>query len=197
MPSKPGQRQRRPLKWDEAHETALQLVFEGQLTQEKIAQNCTIPVRTLKDWLAHPDFQAKLQEKRDAMERELMLNGTLYVRKEQRIIALAAKAASASTEYEARPWLQEIRPLPAKSSIRIRRKGADGEMEEDETEPLDAIINESFNEAAFNSFRGALDDIAKELGHRKNTPDTSVTIDLSERVTFYMPEPEQPPKETE
>lgn len=197
MPSKPGQRKRRPLKWDEPLETALQLVFEGQLTQAKIAEECHIAARTLRDWIAHPDFQAKLQEKRDALERELTLNGTLYVRKEQRIIALSAKAASAAAEYEARPWLQEIRPLPQKASIRVRRKNIDGEQEEEETEPLDAIVNESFNEAAFNAFRGALDDIAKELGHRKNVTETSASLDVTERVSFYLPQPEQPPTETE
>ena len=144
MPSKPGQRQRRPMAWNDAQTQALALVFEGRKTRDKIAQDCTVSVRTLKDWLAHPEFRARLA----AMRENLLVTcdelGIAYVRKEQRIVSLAQMAESARTEYETHTWLREVRP------------SQNGD-----------IVNESFNRDAHAAFRGALDDIAKELGERK------------------------------
>lgn len=186
MPSKPGQRKRRPLAWDETKKRALDLVFEGRKSLEKIALDCAVSARTLDDWIAHPDFQAKLQERRDSLIASL--DHVPYVRKERRIIGLAQMAEDARQQYEAHPWLREFRPLPQKSAVRIRSKGPDGVEEVEVTEPLDAIVNEAFNEAAFNAFRGALDDIAKELGARKNVTELSGALDLNERVLFVLPE---------
>lgn len=170
MPSKPGQRQRRPLAWDETRKKALDLVFEGRKSHAKIAEDCSVPVRTLDDWIAHPDFQAKLKERRDTLIESL--DHVPYIRKERRLIGLAQMAESARNEYEARPWLQEVRPTP------------DGE-----------ITNESFNRDAHAAFREALADIAAELGARKNVTELSGALSLDGHVTFYMPQPEQPPEE--
>lgn len=144
MPSKPGQRQRRPLKWDETQRKALALVFEGRKSQAKIAEDCGISVRTCEDWLAHPEFQARLKTMREHVLESCDLLGAAYVRKEQRLVALAQMAESARTEYETHTWLREVRP------------SQNGD-----------IVNESFNRDAHAAFRGALDDIAKELGERK------------------------------
>ena len=170
MPSKPGQRKRRPLKWDDTLVSTLDAVFEGRKTHAKIAEDCGVPVRTLEDWIAHPDFQAELKRRRDNLIESL--DHVPYVRKERRIIGLAQMAESARTEYETRPWLREVRPTP------------DGEM-----------TNEHFNRDAHAAFREALADIAAELGARKNVTELSGALDLNERVRFYMPEPEQPPAE--
>ncbi len=145
MPSKPGQRQRRPLKWDETKSRVIALVYEGRKSQAKIAQDCTVSLRTLKDWIAHPEFQARLAEMRENLLRTCDELSIAYVRKEQRIVSLAQMAESARAEYEAHPRLQEVRP------------SRDGD-----------IVNESFNRDAHAAFRGALDDIAKELGERKS-----------------------------
>lgn len=152
MPSKPGQRKRRPLIWTEPLKQALALIFEGRRSQAKIAEDCGIPLRTLEDWIAHPDFQAKLQEMRDHLLESCDALGVAYVRKERRIIGLAQVAESAREQYEERPWLQEVRQI-----------GIDRES----GEPL-TMTNEHFNKDAAATFREYLADIAAELGARKN-----------------------------
>jgi hypothetical protein len=181
MPSKPGQRKRRPLLWTEGRKKALELVFEGRKSQDQIAEDCQIPARTLRDWMAHPDWQQAIAEMRASLVDSLSVR-VPYVRKEQRIYGLAQMAESARAEYEARPWLQE------KRQIGIVHGG------EDEGDPL-YVINEAFNRDAHAAFRGALDDIAKELGDRKNVTESMVAVTGS--VSFYMPQPEQAPPDDE
>jgi hypothetical protein len=146
-PRKP--RQRKPLEWSAVQDQAFELELEGRLSHKAIAQNCEVPSRTLDDWRAHPDWQRRLTEARTRMIESLSTR-VGYVRKEQRIYGLALMAESARLEYEARPWLKEERQI-----------GYDKENEM----PL-LMTNESYNAAAFAQFRGALDDIAKELGER-------------------------------
>lgn len=173
MPSKSGERKRRPLKWeDETLIKVFSLVFEGRYSLEKIALDCTIPLRTLKDWIAHPEFQSRLVEKRADILAACDDLQIAYARKEQRIVALAQMAESARQEYEARTWLQEKRQI-----------GFDKEHEE----PL-YLINESFNKDAHAAFRESLDDIAKELGHRKVPVDHSGTLDVTTRTVIVVPE---------
>jgi len=160
MPSKPGQRKRRPLVWTDEQKQALNLIFEGRKSQEKIAEDCHIPARTLRDWIAHPDFQAKLKERRDNLIEAL--DATPYIRKERRLMALAQMAESAREEYEARPWLKEI-----------RQTGRDAET----GEPL-TTVNESFNRDAHAAFRESLADIAAELGARKNFTEISGSLEV-------------------
>jgi hypothetical protein len=156
------------LKWTEQQLQAITLLLAGRLTHEKIAATCHVPARTLREWMTRPDWQAKYAEMRANVEAAVA--GVVYADKTRRIIALSEMAESARVTYEEHPLLREIRPLPQKASVRIRVKARDGEDEPpEETEPLDAIVNESYNEAAFAQFRGALDDIAKELGHRRPT----------------------------
>lgn len=164
------QRKRRPLPWTDVQVQALNLIFEGRKSRDRIALDCAVPARTLDDWIAHPDFQAALKARRDNLIDAL--DNQPYIRKERRLIALAQMAESARVEYEARPWLKEIRPTP------------DGEL-----------VNESFNRDAHAAFRDSLADIAAELGARKNVTDLSATLDVSGVVTFYLPQPEQPPDE--
>lgn len=193
MPSKPGQRKRRPLPWDDDQRQVLALIFEGRKSQAKIAQECGVSLRTCEDWIAHPEFQERLKAMREQLLESCDLLGAAYVRKEQRIVALAQMAESARSEYEAHPWLREIRPLPPKSVVRLKIKSADGEEVTEETEPLDAIVNESFNRDAHAAFREAVADIAAELGARKNVTELSGSVDSN--VVFYIPQPEQAPEE--
>lgn len=161
MPSKPGERKRRPLEWNEKQLHALAAVFEGRSSREKIAQDCTIPLRTLKDWIAHPDFQAKLKEMRERMLDTFDELGVAYVRKEQRLMALSALAVSARAEYEQRPWLREYRP------VLVKRPNEDpGARAGSMLMVEDYIVTERYNAEAASAERAALADIAAELGER-------------------------------
>lgn len=165
----------RPFKWDDANkETVLNFVFEGRISQAKMSEIVGVTTRTIERWIAHPGFQARLEEKRANLEKAL--TGVIYADKARRIVALSAMAESARIAYEEHVMLIESRPIPKCD------------------EPM---TSESFNRDAFESFRGALDDIAKELGHRQSKTEHSGSVDLNERVTFYVPTPEVPPDNAE
>lgn len=139
----------KPFDWKhKGAEKALHLTFEGRWTQEEIAKKCEISPRTLWSWLQHPGFQAKLEALR--ADFAASIRDVAYADKAQRIVGLSQMAESARREFEARPWLKEVRPTP------------DGEL-----------TNESFNRDAHAAFRGALDDIAKELGQRTSKVDVT------------------------
>lgn len=197
-------REDKSFKWTPAREMALKLVFEGRWTQEEIARKLVeaedaeaadadettteppaaddatkdteaklservrISTRTLRRWITHADFQQRLE----AMRADLAttLRTVAYADKGQRVVGLSQMAEAARREFEARPWLKEVRPSP------------DGE-----------ITNESFNRDAHAAFRGALDDIAAELGARKNVTDVNAILNLSGQIGFYLPEPESAP----
>jgi hypothetical protein len=149
-------------KWDAAKEKALWLVFDGKLSLDDVALNVAISARTLDRWVAHPVFQRRLAEMR--ADFDASLKATLYVSKESRIVALSDMAYKARREFEKHPWLKEVRPTK------------DG-----------PITNETFNEAAYNAFRGALDDIAKEKGERTNKVDVTSNGETM-RAVFLLPQ---------
>lgn len=138
-------------KWDAAKEKALWLLFDGKMSQAEVAENVGVATRTCERWIAHPVFRNRLEQMRADLNASLKT--TLYVSKESRLLALADMAQKARHEFEARPWLKEVRPTK------------DG-----------FITNEHFNEAAFAAFRGALDDIAKEKGERTSKVDVKATF---------------------
>lgn len=188
-------------KWTQTKRDVLQDVFLAEMSHAKIMQKHGVSRGTFESWMKHPDFAAELKAQQDDLVRSLAVQGVRYVTKQDRIRSLSQKAESASAEYDARPLLREIRPLPQKAPIRIRTKrdeasrdeasrdeASDGAPADELTEPVDAIVNESFNADAFAAFRGALDDIAKELGARKNVTELSGSVDVNERVLFVLPE---------
>lgn len=124
MPSKKGERKRRPLKWDETQARVLALVFEGGRSQAKIAEDCGIPLRTCEDWIAHPDFQAKLKGMREDLLNTLDALGVSYHRKERRVRDLDKLAKIARQDYEQRRFLREYRPIMGGGE---RRGGRGGE----------------------------------------------------------------------
>lgn len=146
-------------KWNAAKEQALWLVFDAQLSLAAVAQNVGVSSRTLDRWVAHPVFQARLQQMR--ADLSAALQSTLYVAKESRILALANMAQKARREFEARPWLREVRPTK------------DGD-----------VTIERFNADAFAAFRGALDDIAKEKGERKTTAELNGEIKHTLKIVY-------------
>lgn len=131
-----------------AKKQALALAFEGRWTHAEMAARVQVPARTIRRWLAEPAFRTQLQAARANLAESL--SDVAYADKLSRIKALSQMAESARREYEARPWLKEIRPTP------------DGE-----------IVNESFNRDAHAAFRDSLNDIAKELGERVNKQDAA------------------------
>lgn len=160
MASKSGQPKRRPLVWTDGQKQVLNYVFEGRITQAKMSENVGMDLRALERLIAHPDFQAKLQERRDHLIEAL--DDQPYIRKERRLIGLAQMAESARQEYEARPWLKET-----------RQTGRDPETGEPHT-----TVNESFNRDAHAAFRESLAEIAAELGARKNLTEISGALEV-------------------
>lgn len=155
-----------PLKWTPEQVLAVFLIFEGRLSQAKVAEKVGVSTRTIEAWCAHPDFQQRLAGLRENLEASL--TGVVYADKCRRVIALDQMAEAARHEFEERPWLKEVRPTPN-----------------------GPITNESFNEGAFAAFRGALDDIAKELGHRRPKEEDNKP---QMRVVFIVPEVAELPK---
>lgn len=149
---------------------AIDMTFAGRHTHAKIAEACKIAARTYENWRRRPEFIAALDAKSASLKASL--EHVTFADKARRIHALNDAALIALAELEARPLLTEVRPT---------REGE--------------ITNESFNNTALAEFRGALADIAAELGDRKNVTELSGGLSLTERVSFYMPEPEAPPNE--
>jgi hypothetical protein len=141
----------KPMQWTAIQERALGMAFEGRWTREEIAEKCAISPRTLDYWMAHPDFKARMEALRTDFAASIA--DVAYASKAKRIRALDQVAESARREYEARPLLQEVRPT---------RDGP--------------VTNEHFNAEAHGAFRGALDDIAKELGERSSKLNVAATI---------------------
>lgn len=136
---------------DKRVERALALAFEGRWTQAEIAKNCDVSPRTVWTWLQDIDFQSALEAKR--ADFAASIREVTYADKARRIVALDAMAESARREYEQRTYLIEERPTK------------DG-----------VATSENYNRDAFECFRGALDDIAKELGQRKaEKPDSDAS----------------------
>src|SRR5690242_8937015 len=98
----------RPLKWTEAQEQALALVFEGRWTQAEIAKKCGVSPRTIWAWIAHPDFKQRLEQLRSDFAASL--RDVTYADKARRVIALDQMAEAARREFEQHPMLQEVRP---------------------------------------------------------------------------------------
>ena len=141
-------KQSREQKLDRAKEHAVALAFEGRWTQAEIAKRCDVSARTVWAWLNDPETQARIEAMRNDLAASL--RDVVYAHKAARIVALSQMAEHARREYEAHPLLKERRPT------------MDGE-----------IVNESFNRDAHAAFRGALDDIAKELGERSSNVNVS------------------------
>jgi transposase-like protein len=161
--------------WTPEREQAVQLVFEGRLRQPQIAERCRISERTLRYWIDNPEFQQRLESLRTDITKS-----AVYADKLRRILALDQMAESARQAYEERTWIKEVRPTPQGGFA----------------------TNERYNSEAFREFRGALDDIAKELGHRVNKSSHEVSgpggkaipvqsVDYSAVIASIAPGPEE------
>ena len=143
-----------------AREMALALAFEGRWTHAEMAERVGVSTRTIERWVTSPEFKQRIAAARANLAESL--SETVYADKLSRITGLSQMAEAARREFEARPWLQEVRPTP------------NGE-----------IVNESFNRDAHAAFRDALNDIARELGERSNNLNITAT-QQSLNVTVIM-----------
>lgn len=183
MPQKPGTQRKKlvqlvesldpdkPLPWNPILEEVFELIFIGRMPRNEIAKKFGVTPQALCAWLRHPDFQKRLADKRAELEASLLERGTAYVDKASRIIALSEMAEQARLEFEAHPTVVERKQI-----------GVD-----DEGRPM-WQENEYFNRDAHDSFRQAVADIAKELGHRVAKADITAKFDVNERVVFVLPE---------
>jgi transcriptional regulator with XRE-family HTH domain len=155
-----------PTEFTPEQEQALVLLFEHRHSYAQVAEMVGVSSRTIERWATDERFKERLEAMRADLAASLA--AYTYVSMEDRIIALSQMAEKARVEFEARPWLKEVRPTP---------KGD--------------ITNEAFNEGAFAAFRGALDDIAKELGHRRPKEEDNKP---QMRVVFIVPEVAEMPR---
>lgn len=147
--------------WNELKERAVQLVFEGQYTLQKIAEELSISYVTLRNWIHEDEFQVRLEQMRARLAEEL--EGTAFIKKEQRVIALSTLASQAREEWEQHRYLLEQRPVPSGT-----------------------LVNEKLNEGAANLFLRALNDIAKELGDRQTNVKLTGKIEHQQTVVVNL-----------
>lgn len=148
MERKDGRGRRPPTHgWSQDKQLALELWFQGELSTEDIAQRCNVKRRQLYNWIKSDEFQTRLEKLRGKL-----VDNVKYADKVKRIVALNDLAERARSEFMERPKVREVRQGPGGTST----------------------VTERFNRDAFDSFRGALDDIAKEMGDRRPGQDASL-----------------------
>lgn len=138
--------------WSNKKEQALALLFEGGRTKQQIADEVGVSWYTISDWVREDEFKRRLEEMRARFREHL--EGTAFVNREQRILALSQLAQDALGEWRDRRYLVEVRPVP-------------GGM----------LTNERLNTDAAELARGALSDIAKELGERSTKVDMKAQVE--------------------
>lgn len=157
-----------PHGWTPKKERALIDIFEGVKMKSKIAADLGINHDTLIDWMREPEFKQRLAAMREELYEHL--EGLAFLRKEQRVIALSQLASEALEEWQTHRYEVETRPVP-------------GGM----------LTNERLNKSAADIFRGALDDMAKELGERSTKVSLTAKI---EQVPIQVTVVDLPPEVT-
>lgn len=152
--------------WTEIKQRALEAVFEGVMSKQKLADELGISRSTLGDWMRDPEFVERLTAMRDKLRENL--EGVPFVRKENRVIALAKLASEAAEEWEMHRYEVEQRPVP-------------GGM----------LINERLNKSAADIYRAALDDIAREMGDRTAKVNIQARVEHAPLQVTTMELPEE------
>lgn len=136
-------------------EMAAGLLAEDDLTDTAIAAIVGVRRETLWVWKKLPAFKAAMDAYRDAFRERIMAEG--FADKGQRIRALNALATAVLAEL----GREKTEDTPG-GMYRVERKiSANGEIVEQEV----------FDKPKADTFRGYLDDIAKELGDRRTGVD--------------------------
>ncbi len=123
---------------------AARLIAEDELTDEAIAEQVGIARSTLALWKNNPDIQTAVTAHREAFKDRALSEG--FADKRARIAALNGSAQDilrwlAENEYE-------------REEVKVAANG-------------EHVSFKIFDQARYAQFRGALDDIAKEMGDRK------------------------------
>lgn len=153
--------------WTKPKERAAKLLAEDELTDDAIAQEVGISPAGLALWKKHPDFQARMQQHVDAFRARIFRTG--FARKEKRIEALDLTARDLLKQLVAEEYDRE--------EVRIAANG-------------EHVSFKLHDHTRYASFRGALDDIAKELGERKTNVELAGKdgAPLQPLVTVYIPD---------
>ena len=139
-------------------ERAALLTAEDALTDEQIAADVGISRKTLHNWRTRPPFIAEVRAQREAFRARIMAEG--FADKARRIKALNLLATAVLVELS-----RAADDLQPQGMYRLEKKiSANGEIVEQEV----------FDKPKADTFRGYLDDIAKELGDRKTIIDATI-----------------------
>jgi hypothetical protein len=122
---------------------AARLVAEDTLTDTQIATTVGVAQRTLERWKKRPPFLARIAEHQDAFKDAALAEG--FADKRARIKVLNGTAQDIAR------WLAENDY--EREEVKVAANG-------------EAISYKVFDHARYSQLRGALDDIAKEMGDR-------------------------------
>ncbi len=137
---------------------AAALVAEDALSDEAIASVAAVSRFTLVAWKKRPDFIAEVNAQREAFRARIMAEG--FADKARRVKALNLLATAVLVELS-----RAADDLQPQGMYRLEKKiSANGEIVEQEV----------FDKPKADTFRGYLDDIAKELGDRKTIIDATI-----------------------
>lgn len=139
-------------------ERAALLTAEDALTDEQIAADVGISRKTLHNWRARATFIAEVRAQREAFRARIMAEG--FADKARRVKALNLLATAVLVELS-----RAADDRQPQGMYRLEKKiSANGEIVEQEV----------FDKPKADTFRGYLDDIAKELGDRKTIIDATI-----------------------
>ncbi len=139
-------------------EEAARLVAEDERTDEQIATAVGVSKMTIERWKKRPAFSAEVRAQREAFRARIMAEG--FADKARRIKALNLLATAVLVELS-----READDRQPQGMYRLEKKiSANGEIVEQEV----------FDKPKADTFRGYLDDIAKELGDRKTIIDATI-----------------------
>jgi hypothetical protein len=128
-------------QWTSTRERAALLVAADDIPDESIALELRITRQTLANWKGAPEFCERVNEHRARLRLKVMREG--FAQKAERVKALNAVATA---------LLTQIGQAEYQAVIGLTEDG----------EPI-----KGFDRGRVREFRGLLDDIAKELGERK------------------------------
>jgi hypothetical protein len=128
-------------QWTRSRERAALLVAADDIPDESISLELHITRRTLTTWKQAPEFCERVNEHRARLRLKVMREG--FAQKAERVKALNAVAVA---------LLAQISQAEYQAVIGLTEDG----------EPI-----RGFDRGRVREFRGLLDDIAKELGERK------------------------------
>lgn len=140
---------RDPFPWDDLRREAAQLLADGRLTDQEIADKAGVARTTLWRWRKHPEFAAEIEEHLDAFRSEVRRRG--IADRERRIKALNDRWNRLQRLIEARADDPDLASIPGGDTgllvktVRTRSLG-EIEIEKTVTAELDAVLLKELRE---------------------------------------------------